>query len=325
MNKLLPQELERSGHYMKIGFLTNCLTLPLTEKVEFAQKIGFNTLEIACWPLKNGLLHSGCDIDVKNFSCDQATELKNHFEKNNISIAALSYYDNMLHQDTEIRIENQRHLRDVIKVAEKLGISLVGTFVGKNFSMSIKENFELYKKIFTPLVDYAGEHNVSLMIENCPMPSWSQEGLPSTISYSPEFWDEMFSIIPSKNFGLNFDPSHLYWMQIDYIKCIKSYSDRIFHVHANDLKINPELKTIYSFYGKKINKTNYKDMGWYIPKAPGLGEIKWPEVIKTLRSVSYDGCITIEYKDQTLSGADIKVMEGLNYSYNYLKHIIETL
>ena len=230
--------------------------------------------------------------------------------------------DNILHHDLEIRAENEQHLKNVILAAEKLGVSLVGTFVGKNSYISIHDNFELYRKIFIPLVEYAGEHNVKLMIENCPMPSWSQEGLPSTISYSPEFWDEMFAIIPSNNFGLNFDPSHLYWMQIDYIKCIKNYVDRIFHVHANDLRLNTDANSFYSIYGKKISKVNYKDMGWFIPKAPGLGDINWLTVIKTLRSVSYDGCISIEYKDQILSGSDIKVMEGLSYSYHHLKPII---
>jgi sugar phosphate isomerase/epimerase len=47
----------------------------------------------------------------------------------------------------------------------------------------------------------------------------------------------MFNAIPSPNFGLNFDPSHFIWQQVDYVKPLAEFKDRIFHVHAKDARI----------------------------------------------------------------------------------------
>ena len=49
----------------------------------------------------------------------------------------------------------------------------------------------------------------------------------------------MFSDIPSKNFGLNFDPSHLLWQHIDYIEPLWEFRKKIFHVHAKDVRVDP--------------------------------------------------------------------------------------
>ncbi|MDK2800388.1 MAG: hypothetical protein PWQ70_2007 [Clostridiales bacterium] len=62
------------------------------------------------------------------------------------------------------------------------------------------------------------QQNQKLMIENCPMPGWHKDGWAGTISYSPELWGEMFRRLPNENFGLNFDPSHLLWLQVEYLR-----------------------------------------------------------------------------------------------------------
>ncbi len=82
--------------------------------------------------------------------------------------------------------------------------------------------------VFSPILAYAAAKGIKLMIENCPMPGWSHDGWPGTISYSPELWREMFQRIPAENFGLNLDPSHLYWLGIDYLQIIPEFKDRIF-------------------------------------------------------------------------------------------------
>lgn len=307
---------------MELGFLTNCFDLPFTKKIEIAHEIGFDCIEVACWQKKKGNLHSGCDIDVENFSSQDADKLHALLNIKNLTISSLAYYENMLHSDLEIRAQNLNHLKHVILAAEKLSVELVGTFIGKDFNISIEENFDLFENIFVPVVHYAEKHKVKLMIENCPMPSWSQDGLPMTISYSPEFWEEMFRRIPSPYFGLNFDPSHLYWMQIDYIKCAQQYAQRIFHVHAQDIQINRNTIPYYSIYGKKIDKQDYRDMGWYEPKAPGLGEIKWSCLVKTLRNANYEGCISVEYKDSILTENLDLIKTGLLYAHNYLKPLM---
>ena len=307
---------------MKLGFLTGCLDMPLREKLEYASKSGFDTVEISCWPKENERDYSASDIDVKNFSETDAKDLNSLLKKCNLEISSLAYYDNMLHPDLEKREVFHSHLKNVIRAAEKLNVELVGTFVGKDPNLSIEENFDLYEKIFSELVLFAERHNVKLMIENCPMPGWDVDGLPSTISYSPEFWDEMFKRIPSKNFGLNFDPSHLAWLRVDYNKCIKNYKDRIFHVHAKDCTLSNDGLSYYGIFGKKLNRSEPEDLGIFTPKIPGLGDISWPCFIDNLREIGYDGYVSIEHEDRDFEKDNDEVILGLNYAFNHLNPLI---
>ena len=103
-----------------------------------------------------------------------------------------------------------------------------------------------------------------------------------TISYSPELWDEMFKRLPYDNFGLNYDPSHLVWLGIDYIQGLKDYKDRIFEVHAKDTEVfHDKLKNYYSILGKQLGRKDNWDMGFWRHRMPGKGDVDWD------KSVSY--------------------------------------
>ena len=67
------------------------------------------------------------------------------------------------------------------------------------------------EKIFPELVEYAGERDVRIIIENCVMEGWHPDGYPGNLAYSPELWEWMFDL----GLYLNFDPSHLLWLGID--------------------------------------------------------------------------------------------------------------
>lgn len=308
---------------MKLGFLTGCLQMSLSDKIAFAKKTGFESIEISCWPKVNDRDYAGSDIDVANLTKNEADIILKEVKENNLEISSLAYYDNMLDQNTEKRKAFNEHLKNVILAAELLNVELVGTFAGKDFSKSIAENFNLFEKIFGELVSFSEEHHVKLMIENCPMPGWNEDGLPSTISYSPEFWDEMFKRVPSKSFGLNFDPSHLNWLQIDYLMCLEKYKDRIFHVHAKDSVLVKEEVSYYGIFGKKLNRQHPEDLGWFIPKIPGLGDISWPNFIEKLREIGYNGYISIEHEDRSFQGTNENIIRGLNYSYNHLYPLVK--
>ena len=80
---------------------------------------------------------------------------------------------------------------------------------------------------------------MKIAIENCPMLfSWDEWPGGTNLAATPAIWDEMFSIVDSPSFGLNLDPSHLVWLQIDYERVVRDYARRIFHVHAKDLEID---------------------------------------------------------------------------------------
>lgn len=172
---------------MKFGFLTGCLKdMTLAEKMEYAHKVGFTALDVSCWPKKNTRDFSGSDIDVENLTDAEVKSIKEDQKKYNIEFSSLAYYDNMLTPDLKQRKEFSDHLIAVIKAAGRLETPLVGCFVGKNQTETLEENFDEYEEIFTKFVSIAEENNVKLMIENCPMPGWQEDGLPGTISYSPK-------------------------------------------------------------------------------------------------------------------------------------------
>lgn len=309
---------------MKLGFLTGCLgDMTLEEKVSWANQNGFDCVEVSCWPKSNTRDYSGSDIDVENLSVKEAQHIKEILKGKNMSISALAYYDNNLHSDINLRNSYINHLKKVIDAAEMLDVELVGTFVGRNMDLTIEENFDLYEEIFRSLVDYSKKRNVKLMIENCPMPGWSKDGFAGTISYSPELWDEMFRRIPDKNFGLNFDPSHLLWLKIDYIKAFIDYKDRIFHVHAKDNEVIEDKLSYYSIFGKQINKANEWDLGWWIAKIPGKGQIDWGQFVDLLKEQNYDGVVSIEHEDHDYEGSIEKVKEGLLYSKEHLRNFVK--
>lgn len=297
---------------MKLGFLTACLNLKLEEVVKWASQSGFEMLEIGCWPRVHGRDYASSHIDVVNFNEREADKVIKLFLENNISISSLAYYDNMLDPDPRARESKHNHLKKVIDAAKLLNCDLVGTFIGRNPNKTIKENLEEFRKVFISLLEYAEGKNVRLMIENCPMVGWQFEGLPGTISFSPELWEEMFRIIPSKNFGLNFDPSHLFWLQVDYLQVVRKFGKYIFHVHAKDTVIIKDKLNHVSIYGS----------GWWQARMPGLGEINWPRFIATLQEVGYDGVVSIEHEDPVWSGSEEKIKKGLILALRHLKPLL---
>jgi sugar phosphate isomerase/epimerase len=303
---------------MKLGFLTACLPkLKLEELVQWSSKQGFQTLELASWPAKSSRDYQAKQIDAANFTKDDAKRVNEIFSKYNMSISAMAYYDNNLHPDMKKRNAYLKHLRKVIDTAGMLNVKLVGTFVGSRPDKTPTQNMKEIGKVFREVVKYAEDRNVKIMIENCPMENWVKFGLPGNYAYSPELWDAMFNEVPSKNFGLNLDPSHLYWLGIDYIQVIKDYSQKIFHAHAKDTEVLAEGEYNYGLFGRQIEPIPWKS-GWWRYRMPGLGEINWMKFISTLQEYKYDYVLSIEHEDPVFEGTEEKVKKGLILGYKHL-------
>ena len=309
---------------MKLSYLTACFNnLSLEEKVKFAAEQKFDAIELSCWPVANDRDYSSTDIDVSKFDIKTKEDILKLTGENNIEIASLAYYDNCLHPDTSIRENNVKHLYNVIETAGKLGVKFVGAFAGRNLDLSFEENFTEFEKIFPNRVKYAADRNVNLLIEYCSMPGWHREGWGATISYSPELWDRMFEIIPDENFGLNFDPSHLIWLGVDYIKALIDYKERVLYFHAKDTKIFEEKRSYYSIFGRQLERENEWDYGWWQHKIPGKGSVDWQKIYQTLREIGYDGYVSIEHEDLNYSENDEAIKLGLMKGKAFLDSIFK--
>jgi sugar phosphate isomerase/epimerase len=307
---------------MKIGFLTACLPqIGLEELVKWAAESGFQSLELAAWPVESDRDYQAGQIDAANFDEDNAAKVKELFIHYQLTISAMAYYDNNLHPDLKLRQSYIDHLKNVIDTAYLLDVNLVGTFVGGRPDKSPTENIKEIGKVFKDILKYARDKDVKIMIENCPMFNWVQFGLPGNYAYSPELWDALFNEIPNENFGLNFDPSHLYFLGIDYIQAVKDYSMKIFHAHAKDTKLIPEGRYRYGIPGKQLQTEPWKS-GWWQYRMPGLGKIDWKRFISTLQEYGYDHVLSIEHEDPIWEGSEEKIKTGLKMGQKHLAQFI---
>jgi sugar phosphate isomerase/epimerase len=308
---------------MYIGYLTACLgNIPLKEKARWASENGFKSLEVACWPRENDRDYSSSDIDVANLTQMEADEIKEYFKEYGLTISSLAYYDNNLDRDLKRRAYINNHVRKCIDAAVMLGVDMVGTFVGRNADKSIQDNFDEFEVVFGDLVGYAEKKGIKVIIENCPMEGWQISGLPGTISYTPELWEEMFRRIPSKSFGLNFDPSHLLFQMIDFYSLVSKFKDRIFHVHAKDAEVFEDRLKWYGVFNRQLSDGSHGQTGYWRFRMPGLGQVDWDKFINILRENSYDGVVSIEHEDPLYEGSEAKVKEGLIIGKEHLEKFI---
>jgi len=286
----------------------------LEKLATWASESGFQMLEIACWPAGEakdrkygGVVH----IDVDALTPATAAETSATRAEHGLQISALGYYPNPLHPDPAHREHVIAHLKKVIVGAEMLGVGIVGTFVGRTWNpeltgrdwqKDLDYNFEEFMEVWPGIVEFAAEHNVKIAIEHCPMlwaDTWPGG---SNLPHSPALLHRMFEAVPDENFGLNFDPSHLVWQQIDYIRFIYDFGERIFHVHAKDMAIDEEM-----FYQDGILGCGFR---WQIPRLPGQGLIDWQELVAALYDVGYDFVLSIEHEDRNWEKTEELVKRG---------------
>ena len=304
---------------MKLGLMSAALPdLSLDEFASWSKENGFEMLEIACWPPgKADRRYAGVThIDVTDFSQDDADEVLATINRYDLEISSLGYYPNPLHPDPDHRRMVIEHLKKVILAAELLGVPVVGTFVGRDKDKTTEENLVDFERVWTPIVQFARDHHVRIAIENCPM-IFSNDEWPggNNLAVSPAIWRKMFEIIPDENFGLNLDPSHLIWQMIDYVRAVYDFGDRIFHVHAKDLRIDYE--ALYQ------NGVMSLGMGWQIPRLPGLGDVDWSRFISALYGVGYDYVISIEHEDRAFEATEDLVKRGFLLSRDVLRAYIK--
>ncbi len=301
---------------MKLGLLTAPFLQRSLEQVAlWAAAEGFQMLEVACWPAAGGerRRYAGTShIDVMRVD---AVEVRELLARHGLEISSLAYYPNNLHPDQRERRAANTHLRKVIDAAAKLDVPIVGTFVGRDKTKNVPDNFREFRKTWPRLVDHAESRGVKIAIENCPMLfSWDEWPGGTNLAASPALWDEMFSIVDSQSFGLNLDPSHLVWLMIDYERVVRDYADKLFHVHAKDMEIDRD--------GLYRNGTISLGMGWQVPRLPGLGEVRWDRFIAALYRVGYDYVVSIEHEDRAFEGTEALVKRGFLIARDALRPLL---
>jgi sugar phosphate isomerase/epimerase len=298
---------------MRLGYVTAILPdWTLEQHLQFAADEGFDSIEVMCWPVGKaerryaGVTH----IDVTNFGPADAEHIRSLLRQYPVRISSLGYYPNPLTADAGERATYVEHIRKVIAASALIGVNVMTTFVGRDPSRSIEDQWGDFEETWKPIIAFAEDQGVKVGIENCPM-LFSLDEWPGgkNLAISPEVWRRMFASIPSAQWGLNFDPSHLIWQHIDYLRALKEFGERLVHVHAKDTRIDADLLYERGILGLK----------WHRPKLPGLGNVDWGAFFSVLNDVGYRGDVAIEVEDRAYEGSHEDVLTSIRQSKRYLE------
>jgi len=300
---------------MKVGFLTACLRgVDLPELFRWSAEHGFSALELCGGNFRDrDDLYVGGLLNVSRVTGKTAREVLAWTRETGVEVSCITQCTNMLDPDAEVRKRRSQDFKQVISAAGHLGVPTVSGFVGRDPTCDIRANVKQAARVFRPLLRYAANRGVRIAIENCPMPGWQFEGLAGNIAYSPFVWDQLYKVLPEDNFGLNYDPSHLYWLGIDYLGAVEEYADRIFHVHAKDTET---LEDELAYRGSLLGG------GWWRYRIPGMGELDWPGFLSRLYETGYDGAVSIEHEDPVWAGSEQKTKEGLIIGGKFLHQFV---
>jgi len=231
-----------------------------------------------------GLELSTQHLDLDAVAAEGGKAVKALVAETGVRIASLAYYSVV--SDRLPAEDYQAGMRKTIAAASALGVDTVCTLSGfpiggRSKTATIRE---VLPGIFAPLAEEAAAKGIRIAFEN-----WFATNLQGL-----EHFAALVEALPQENIGFNFDPSHLYWQQLDYLAAVAEFKSRIFHIHAKDVAIRRDL----------LARTGILGSGWWRYVIPGYGEIPWGRFICALREIGYDGIISVEHEDGTFSAEE---------------------
>jgi len=309
---------------MKIGvFAVLFGGKPFEETLDYIKELGLEAVEIGTGAYPGDAHCKPAEL-LKNDSKLKA--FKQAIDQRGLMISALSCHGNPIHPDTKVAKSHDAIFRQTVELAAKLGVKQVITFSGcpGGDPKSTQPNWvtSSWPPEFPKMLEWQWKERVT--------PYWKdtakflkQRGVrvaiemhPSFVAYNPETMLRLSDIAPG-TIGCNFDPSHMFWQQVDVPTAIRALGDRIYHVHAKDCKIDPANTALNGVLDVK-SYTDELHRSWVFRTVGyGNGESVWRDIISNLRMVGYDHVISIEHEDSLMTGD-----EGLKKAIGVLKGVV---
>lgn len=288
--------------------------LPLETLAAKAKEFGYDGLELACWgdhfDVTKALEDDGyCQTrhDILNKHGLQLFAISNHL----VGQAVLDKVDERhkailpphVWGDGKPEGVNERaaeEIKNTARAAKKLGVKIVNGFTGSSIwpylysfppvpPSVIDDGFKLLAERWNPILDVFKQEGVRFGLEVHPteiaFDIASAERAVEALGGRPEF-------------GFNYDPSHLGYQGVDYVRFIRRFRDRIVHVHMKDVYWS-DTPTDAGVFGGHLNfgdSRRYWDF-----RSLGRGSIDFEEIVRALNEINYQGPLSVEWED---SGMD---------------------
>ena len=310
---------------MKIGILTVLYNeLKLEKVLECVSKLGYEAVEIAAWKGSN-------HIDIERILSGGATEYKKTIEKHGLFISSLSNHlegqlvlgphdestDEWFKGSPEEKIKyGTERMKKTAQAAAALDVPVVNGFIGSpnwgawyifppGNEQLFEKGLETFAKRWGEILDVFAAQGIR----------FAHEVHPQEQAYNIETAEQAIKALNGKKeFGFNFDPSHLIWQGIDPVIFIKKLGKRIYHAHAKDAEVVKE-----SVATSGVMPTG----AWTRPgrgfrfRVVGWGDVEWKRVMTALLEVGYDYVLSYEHEDPVMSRED-----GCEKCITFLKPLI---
>ncbi len=287
--------------------------LPLSELAPLAKEMGYDGLELACW---------GDHFDVqaalksKSYIKDKWELLNKHGLKcyaisNHLVGQAVCDLIDERHKmivpphvwgngDPEgVRKRAAKEMIDTAKAAAKFGVKVVNGFTGSSIWHSIyafpptsqdfwDKGFKDFAKRWLPILDAFDKVDINFALEVHP----------TEIAFDIASSQRALEALGNhKRFGFNYDPSHLGYQGVNYIKFLRKFKDRIFHAHMKDVWWGHGDGTVGIFGGH----VSFGDArrAWDF-RSVGRGDINFEEIIVALNDIGYNGPLSVEWEDSRM-------------------------
>lgn len=286
--------------------------LPLDKLCEMAADFGFDGLELAA---------NDKHLDLSKLSEEYCDQIQMIMAKYGLKVYAVSNHtvgqclcDNIdirhkaivpsyVWGDGEPSGVRARAAEEMIRngrAAKMLGVDTVIGFTGSPIwqylysfppvaASMIEDGYAKFAELMKPVLDAYQEMGVRFALEVHPaeiaFDITSARRALKALDYHPAF-------------GFNYDPSHMGYQGVDYVKFIHEFKDRIFHVHMKDVWWSDRPTDTGVFGGH----SNFGDMGRFWDfRSLGRGSIDFEEIIRALNRIGYNGVLSVEWED---SGMD---------------------
>ena len=288
--------------------------IPFDELCTLAKKMGYDGLEVACWG-------NGIDVDRAISDESYVNWMKENLKKNGLVMTAMAVHiiGQCVGDDPDPRLNNfapsalannpeairQWAIDTMMKVpvvAAKFGVHVVTGFTGSpiwkymySFPQTTEEmieaGFNRIVELWSPILDVFKKCDVKFALEVHP-------GEIAFDYYSTQRLLAKFA--DRKEFGLNFDPSHLIWQGIKPHLFLNDFIDRVYHVHMKDAAVTLDGRS--GILGSHIDFGDLR-RGWNF-RSLGHGDVNFEEIIRVLNAYGYDGPLSVEWEASGMDRID---------------------